>query len=73
MTKTNNQNNLEAEYAERARREAQFEQDYGGTGEGSAYHMTVAQVVELEKQYGLYCGICQHGNGCEHGVPASRS
>lgn len=63
---------LKAELEERNRREARFEADYGGTGPGSAYHMTYQQVLELEKRYGLYCGTCNHGNGCEHGVPASR-
>lgn len=34
--------------------------------------MTVAEVLQIEARFGLYCGTCGHGNGCEHGVPVSR-
>lgn len=31
-----------------------------------------SEMVEAMKRFGLFCGTCGHGNGCEHGVPTSR-
>lgn len=52
------------EYEERERREALLNEMPEPT--------TVADDVQQMQQVGLYCGTCGHGNGCEHGVPASR-
>lgn len=54
------------EFAERDRREAKFEQDYPNGFD------RLSDEIATMKSYGLYCGTCGHGNGCEHGVPASR-
>jgi hypothetical protein len=54
----------EQEYAERERLEALLNELPEPT--------TVAEDIQQMQSVGLYCGTCGHGNGCEHGVPASR-
>jgi hypothetical protein len=62
---TSRETQLKAEFEERNRREAQFAEAYP---EGFD---RMSDEIDAMKRYGLYCGTCQHGNGCEHGVPAS--
>lgn len=54
----------EQEYTERDRRETQLDE--------MPEPRNAQEAIEQMKQIGLYCGTCGHGNGCEHGVPASR-
>jgi hypothetical protein len=60
------QQQLEKEYAERDRLETKFQAEYPDGFD------RISDEVEAMKRIGLYCSTCQHGNGCEHGVPASR-
>lgn len=55
----------EIEGLRRSKLEQKFEDDFAG-------HEWLDPASELDamKQYSLYCGLCDHGLGCEHGVPA---
>ncbi len=59
-------NDLEKEYEERAKREENFRKDFP---EGFDQ---LGKEIEKMKEYGIFCGVCNHGFGCEHGVPAYR-
>ncbi len=64
MDNIESQDNIVKEREERIRREDKFASDYP---DGFS---RLGDEINALKQYGLYCGVCGHGLGCEHGVPS---
>lgn len=58
---------LEAEHLEYERRQALVQHLFAEPDSNN-----YARILEMEQLHGLFCPICQHGLGCEHGVPYAR-
>lgn len=66
MTNETNTQTVEQQYAEHDRLQREFDEQYPDGFDRDS------DMIEAMKRHNLYCGTCNHGNGCEHGVPASR-
>ena len=60
---------FEAQHQEYERRSEKLEQEQGQR----LYDLnSERETLKAEAEYGIFCLICDHGNGCEHGVPIGR-
>lgn len=60
---------FEAQHQEYERRMERFATEQGQR----LYNLNdEKETAKAEAEYGLFCTICGHGNGCEHGVPIGR-